>query len=145
MQAVLWGHRCGPTGTFTHRERAAIVRQFFLPPSMSIARHLSSIDQSIIDLMSSNICRLQYIISITIHLIAEFVSTNEATMEYTKSLESIGEEILTWADPDNQFRGHTQVRRSLARFGRKSFDVASSFCWPFWSIGRMKLLRVPLC
>jgi hypothetical protein len=35
----------------------------------------------------------------------------ETTMDqYTDTLNSVGESILTWADPENQFRGHTNVR-----------------------------------
>jgi len=30
--------------------------------------------------------------------------------EYTKKLDSIGESILTWADPESDFRGYTEVR-----------------------------------
>ena len=29
--------------------------------------------------------------------------------EYIESLDSIGESILIWADPDKQFRGYTEV------------------------------------
>jgi hypothetical protein len=32
------------------------------------------------------------------------------TMEdYLKTLDSVGESILVWADPENKFRGHTEV------------------------------------
>jgi hypothetical protein len=31
---------------------------------------------------------------------------------YIAKLEAVGEAILTWADPKNQFRGYTDVSRS---------------------------------
>jgi hypothetical protein len=30
--------------------------------------------------------------------------------EYVKTLESVGDSILEWADPNHTFRGHTEVR-----------------------------------
>jgi hypothetical protein len=33
--------------------------------------------------------------------------------KYTATLESVGESILNWADPENQFRGHTNVREAV--------------------------------
>jgi hypothetical protein len=30
--------------------------------------------------------------------------------EYVKTLESVGDSILEWADPSHTFRGHTEVR-----------------------------------
>jgi len=33
-------------------------------------------------------------------------------MAYIEKLDSIGESILQWADPDNQFRGYTEVGRA---------------------------------
>ena len=30
--------------------------------------------------------------------------------EYTAALESIGDSILLWADPEGQFTGYTKVR-----------------------------------
>jgi hypothetical protein len=36
--------------------------------------------------------------------------------DYMQKLDQIGESILQWADPDNQFRGYTEVRHVRARF-----------------------------
>lgn len=32
--------------------------------------------------------------------------------QYTKVLDSVGESILAWADPENKFRGFTEVSAS---------------------------------
>ena len=29
--------------------------------------------------------------------------------KYTETLDKVGEAILTWADPENKYRGHTEV------------------------------------
>jgi len=29
--------------------------------------------------------------------------------KYMETVDSIGQSILTWADPENNFRGHTEV------------------------------------
>lgn len=39
--------------------------------------------------------------------------------EYTKTLDSIGESILTWADPERDFRGYTEVRLVVWSFLKK--------------------------
>lgn len=31
---------------------------------------------------------------------------------YMKTLDGLGESILNWADPERDFRGYTEVRRS---------------------------------
>lgn len=37
--------------------------------------------------------------------------------EYMKKLDSVGESILLWADPERNFRGHTEVRMMLLYSG----------------------------
>jgi hypothetical protein len=32
---------------------------------------------------------------------------------YLATLDSIGESILVWADPENKFRGYTEVRNLI--------------------------------
>jgi len=34
---------------------------------------------------------------------------------YMKSLESLGDSILNWSDPERNFRGYTEVRRRRRR------------------------------
>jgi hypothetical protein len=39
------------------------------------------------------------------------MTTNDWTYEtYIQYLDQLGESILQWADPEHQFRGHTNVR-----------------------------------
>lgn len=33
---------------------------------------------------------------------------------YTQTIGDIGESILQWSDPENKFRGHTEVSRQNA-------------------------------
>jgi len=39
-------------------------------------------------------------------------TTTSAYDKYAETLESVGESILDWADPEKQFRGYTEVRSS---------------------------------
>jgi hypothetical protein len=42
------------------------------------------------------------------------MTTNDWTYEtYIQYLDQLGESILQWADPEHQFRGHTNVRINI--------------------------------
>ena len=41
--------------------------------------------------------------------------------KYVETLDKVGEAILTWADPENKYRGHTEV--SFASTCRTKFHT----------------------
>lgn len=51
--------------------------------------------------------------------------------QYIETLDSYGESILTWADPEGKFRGATEVGRPRSFFRRVDKAISSS-----WIVGR---------
>jgi hypothetical protein len=42
-------------------------------------------------------------------VITVYPTKKTAMDNYLETLDSVGESILVWADPENKFRGHTEV------------------------------------
>jgi hypothetical protein len=49
--------------------------------------------------------------------------------EYVKTLESVGDSILEWADPNHTFRGHTEVRLVALLLGKVEWLFAILRGW----------------
>jgi len=62
--------------------------------------------------------RTQVGVTVLVHWCVQWKCGEEGAFKmeaYLNTMDSIGESILNWADPDNQFRGYTEVCRIAPR------------------------------